>query len=488
MTADFPQCGRSKTKHGLVRAVKSDRKIPCLVFDNADHFSIEFQERVFQYAHSVYKRVICLVLVPITDKTSWQLSREGALQSFFVESLYLPAPHPQQVLQARIEYINKKIAQEPAEAGSGYFTARRIPLAIDNIRAFAGCLQDVFIRTPRVGDWIGNLANYDIRRALDLTRDVVSSPHIHVHDLLKTYLAKSILEIDSENIVRAMVRRKYDIFPLGDHKFIHNIFALTTEADASPLLGLRILKYLDEVKFQNTDGEFRHVELTELKDYFIAMGSTEKALDFWLTKMLESALCLNYDPTSTDIGLTQRLEVSASGHQHYLWAISDCTYLEAMMEVTPIRDRDTFAEIERLRESSPQLSRLRCLKVFVEYLIGEDAKYILIPDDEYYDSQVHLSLDLQQFVNRLVSNPPSPAESKSFGVYVGTICHWNDVENYGFLAAPGLPTNAFVHVNDLPDRLVPSAESRFAFDVIEAEKGPRAVNVVALVSFSLPQA
>lgn len=31
-------------------------KIPCLIFDNADHFSIEFQERVFQYARSLYEK------------------------------------------------------------------------------------------------------------------------------------------------------------------------------------------------------------------------------------------------------------------------------------------------------------------------------------------------------------------------------------------------------------------------------------------------
>jgi hypothetical protein len=73
-------------EHMLHRVVHSYEKVPCLIFDNADHYSIDFQDRVFQYAHSFYKKVLCLVLFPITDKTSWQLSRQGALQSFYTES------------------------------------------------------------------------------------------------------------------------------------------------------------------------------------------------------------------------------------------------------------------------------------------------------------------------------------------------------------------------------------------------------------------
>ena len=66
----------------LAHVVSLRRKLPCIIFDNADHFTIEFQERVFQYARSLYEKQICLVIMPITDRTSWHLSREGALRSF----------------------------------------------------------------------------------------------------------------------------------------------------------------------------------------------------------------------------------------------------------------------------------------------------------------------------------------------------------------------------------------------------------------------
>jgi GTPase SAR1 family protein len=68
--------------HLLHRIVGGFAKVPCLVFDNADHFGVDFQEEVFKYAYSLHKECICLVLLPITDTTSWEITKEGALQSF----------------------------------------------------------------------------------------------------------------------------------------------------------------------------------------------------------------------------------------------------------------------------------------------------------------------------------------------------------------------------------------------------------------------
>ncbi|MFZ1296666.1 MAG: hypothetical protein WAT16_01380, partial [Saprospiraceae bacterium] len=110
---------------------KSRLKVPCLFFDNTDHYSIEFQETVFQYARSIYEREICLVIVPITDKTSWQLSQQGAIQSFENEVLYLPMPKPKKIIEKRIEFIQKRITTTGIEKGR-YFLDRGIKLEISN--------------------------------------------------------------------------------------------------------------------------------------------------------------------------------------------------------------------------------------------------------------------------------------------------------------------------------------------------------------------
>jgi predicted type IV restriction endonuclease/GTPase SAR1 family protein len=126
--------------HMIARIVKGLKKVPCLVFDNADHFDVPFQEEVFKYAHALYRKSICLVLVPITDTTSWQLARQGPMQSFFTESFYLPTPSTDLILRKRIEYLQSRINEQDPVKGRNYFTSRGIRIDIDNIKAFAACL------------------------------------------------------------------------------------------------------------------------------------------------------------------------------------------------------------------------------------------------------------------------------------------------------------------------------------------------------------
>jgi hypothetical protein len=57
-----------------------------------------------------------------------------------------------------------------------------------------------------VAEGIGNLANYDIQRCLDLTRDVVTSSHIKAEELLKAYIAGSAMLVDSEDVKKALIR------------------------------------------------------------------------------------------------------------------------------------------------------------------------------------------------------------------------------------------------------------------------------------------
>jgi hypothetical protein len=97
--------------HLLFRIVQAHQKIPCLVFDNADHFDVPFQQAVFNYAHSLCTEAICLVILPITDTTSWQLAKQGPLQSFYTDSFFLPTPPTELVLRKRIEYIEMKICR-----------------------------------------------------------------------------------------------------------------------------------------------------------------------------------------------------------------------------------------------------------------------------------------------------------------------------------------------------------------------------------------
>ncbi len=376
----------------LMRHIVNNRKkAPCLVFDNADHFSIEFQERVFQYARSIYETTVCLVIMPITDKTSWQLSRQGALQSFeSVVSLFLPTPLPKTVLARRIKYLEDKVADEDEERGRGYFLGQGIQLELTQLKAFAHCLQHVFLETGKVSKWVGNLSNLDIRRSLELTRSIMASPYIDVDDLLGVFIAEHSAPIPIHKIQRAIIRKGYNFFPVGQHQFVQNIFSLRTEIGTSPLLGIRILAALHDNIHTEIQGAEGFLAVSQLYDYFQATTIERRVVSLWLDAMLKSGLCLSYDPTHTSIEEVKRIEISPAGRQHLFWGTADDSYVGSMMEVTPINDHGSFEKMNNAPRQNKTLEWLYKTDAFIRYILDEDDHFVQIPDHDAYIGQLKL--------------------------------------------------------------------------------------------------
>ena len=468
--------------HMLHRIVFSDKKVPCLIFDNADHFNIDFQERVFQYAHSIFKEVLCLVMFPITDKTSWQLSRQGALQSFFTESFYLPSPLPSIVLRKRLEYIESKIKEdEKPERGKGYFFGRGIEFSIENLKKFTSTVQNVFINSGQVSEWIGNLANNDIRRCLQLTRDIVGSPYIKVHEILKSVMTKSTFETDLNNVMFAMTKGKYDLYQTGQNAFVHNLFAITTEYGTSPLLGMRILHQLEATHYQQAEGESRYVIVNNVIDYFNAMNIEAQAIRGWLSNMLKSGLLLSYDPTQSFIEEVYRIEISPSGYQHLLWARSNLAYIESMLEVTPLCDRSLYQELQHLMNLDLPFARRKAIKLFYQYLVKEDNHYCIIPNHAQYDGQRDINEKLKQCCDEL-SGPYSTSSSSRYGRPYGKVISWFEDRGYGFIQPEDGGANVFLHIRKIINSDLSSIPigTTLEYDIEHSEKGLCAIKAAVL--------
>ncbi|HLO99541.1 MAG TPA: AAA family ATPase, partial [Fimbriimonas sp.] len=332
---------------GLLRNLVLGRKqLPCLVFDNADHFSIEFQERVFQFARSLFEQELCVVIMPITDKTSWQLSRQGALQSFENEALLLPTPSAKQVVEKRIAFVLKKLKEDEPKEKDSYFFGKGIRVEFSDLLKFITALEEVFLNSDKTGYWLGCLSNHDIRQVLVLSRDVINSPHLGFDEAFKAYVTGSAMEIPEGKIRRAMVRGRYDIYPADSHKFVHNIFDLNAELQTSPLLGLRILQVAKDAAIHHGETKTDYIPKNDLVGYICGMGFERRVVTLWLDALLKRALLFNYDPTCVDEQNATQLEISPSGELHLFWGCGGYDYLFAMAETTPVRDEAAFSEME----------------------------------------------------------------------------------------------------------------------------------------------
>jgi hypothetical protein len=389
---------------GLIRHVVTNRKhIPVVVFDNTDHFDISFQQGVYQYARSLYEHVICLVLLPITDRTSWQLSKHGALQSFDHESFFLPTPPTASVIRKRIEFLERRVETYREGPDDRYFMARGISLSLHDLSAFARALQNIFLQTSDIADWVGDLANHDVRRTLELAGKFVASPHLQVEDLLKAYLSSSGVDLKKTHAERALICGHYDSYPVGLHDFVQNLFALNADLETTPLMGLRLLRTLADVPVTEHEGALLDVETLEA--YCQGMNLEVRAVRLWLDVMLKTGLCLNYDPTIQDIETAARIEISPAGRQHLLWASGAFEYLGAMLQVTALLDEKTFRDLQ----FQVQRKRWRlAVSEFIDYLVREDKAYCSLPDHPAYQSQRRIAPTLEAIATKL--RQPRPGQ------------------------------------------------------------------------------
>ncbi len=379
---------------GILRfVVRSELKVPVVVFDNADHFDIDFQQHVYQYARSLYEKTICLVVLPITDRTSWQLSKHGALQSFDHRAFFLPTPSTEQIIRKRIAFLETKIAKEREKPTERYFVRQGIYLSIDDIANFTRTLQRVFLQTSIISSMIGDLANHDVRRALNLTRNFVMSPHLEIEDLVSAYIAGTAIDVPLYRAMRALIRGQYDIYPVGQNDYVQNLFALNSDLATTPLLGARILQMLNDVPVDERNEAL--VEVDQVVGYFGSAGVEARATNLWLDAMLKTGLCLSYDPTVQEVAPTLNIEISPSGRLHLRWAMEKNEYLGAMGDVTPLLNESTYQVVRDAGRDRNKTGWRRKLAAFIEYLLQEDATYCSLPNHAAYEGQMRLTKMLE---------------------------------------------------------------------------------------------
>lgn len=393
---------RSEDPHAYIKAllhnvVASRRKLPILILDNADHHQLSFQEHVYQYARSIYEAEVCMVLLPITDRTSWQMSRHGALQSFEHEAFYLPAPQIYRVIERRIEYLGTKTREYDPEKGRDYLFGKGIQLDIENLRGFVGTLQQVFVQQNQLARIIANLSNNDVRRALKIARHVVASPHLRVDELLAAYIAKSSEAVPERQLRRALIRGRYEAF-YGEHsEFVHNIFDLVDSTETTPLLGARILQLLRDVP-RHADSE-RFIAVDQVLAYFYALQVDPSETLRWLDALLKHGLCVSYDPTVTDADKAKQVMIQPAGFQHLRWSLREWEYIGAMAEVTPIDDPAVYDELFSLHQAPSRWAKR--LATFGRYLLDTDARRILRSDHESMKGQQRVISSIEMTIQAL---------------------------------------------------------------------------------------
>ncbi|WP_146218509.1 AAA family ATPase [Pseudomonas sp. RW409] len=359
----------------LWHAVGARSLMPCLIFDNADHFPREFQESVFQYAQSLYRSIkTCFIICPVTDRTIWQLSKHGPFQSYQYKAFYLPTPSTKEILQKRATFLQSKISNTETLPDQ-YFLAKGIRVSVQDLNAFVACIESIFIETDYISRLISSLCNHDIRRSLELTKKTLTSPHVAIDDLVRTYLSQSgRIRIAPQRIKKAIFLGDYSQFSQDDHAFIVNLYAIHSDHISTPLARLSILQALKQRYFQTEDAESKYIEVNLLMSYLEPIGIPRKVIKRHLEVLFTYRLVEPYDPTSELLEENTKVKISPSGLIHIELGSDDKTYIEHVGLATPIRSSESLGVLRELFQAK-KLEREdwdRISATFVSYLMAQD--------------------------------------------------------------------------------------------------------------------
>lgn len=433
----------------LEDAVQNRKLLPCLIFDNADHHSEAFQEAVFQWAQSLRQEIeYTFVVMPITDRTIWRLSKFGPFQTYKSRIFYLPVPSTREVLEKRIEYLKEKSTK--ARQQSNYFLDKGIRLSLDNIKAFAACVEEVFIKEDFVSRRISWLANHDIRRSLVLAQGIITSPFMSIDDLVSAYLKRSnkeTLKISYRKFMQSLLLGEYNQFQQENNSFVLNLFETSRETPTSPLLMASILRMLVDKAGQDDLGGYLSGQ--QIIAYCGLFGCSDEAIIATITRLLEHRLIEPFDASATEVENEQRYAVTHSGRMHLEMVLTDPIYISQMAYDTSLTDRAAIERIRSLKGSALTTAGWGDVRsAFIAYCLSADSEYVRIPTDPMYDEQRQLRMDLKarwvephasaKTVELEQAQPPETLGNKFAGKseLTATVKWYDDQKGYGFAVGP----------------------------------------------------
>ncbi|MCP6697704.1 type I restriction endonuclease [Pseudomonas donghuensis] len=420
--------------------VHNRKKLPIIIVDNTDEFTLEFKTKVFQLCNAYRRKVkYCMLMFPVTDKSAWSFSKTDIFTIHQSRSFFLPTPSPREVFRKRIDYLNRKLVTADITEKREYLTSKGIRIELKDVTRFAQVLEDVFVENNFTAKALGEITNYNIRSIMNLSKRVITSPVMRIEDLITSYVTTE--PISYTKFIDALIRGDYEAYRTGtgDDFGIISIFKVNSEKVFSPLLAVRILALLRAIRTAGRDVDERHITVHSAIQYFEALGADVVHVQKCLAEMVSIRLIEPYDPSISALSDSQKLAVTYKGLAHYDLATRNSVYFYQMALTTAISDPEVSHNIRTLYRSNKPFGEITAhvRKLFSEYILNEDAKFLAAGQGrEQFDCQLELLRDLKAFaVDRNGSGGAVPDNITSFlgEKLVGEVERYDPEKDYGFI-------------------------------------------------------
>lgn len=353
-----------------IRHISRGRKKQVVIFlDNSDQRDDKTQQIAFLIAQEIAQNWDCIIFISIRPETFNLSVKSGALSGYHTKAFTIAPPKIVEVIKKRLLFSLK--------ITSGEYPIRRLENTTIQLQALSTIIKMFLnsinsdVRRHPLPVCIDNIANGNVRFALEAVRNFFGSGHVDTESYLYNYAEDETANIPLHDFIRALI--------FGDKQYFHpnsspitNLFSIYNVDEVEYFLLPLLLGYLASRMNESTSAGF--VTLDDLYAYANGHQYQNYSIDQSINTAIKGKL-IETNARRTSLhgeAPTRSVRITSLGLYHINHLISMFAYVDAIAVDIPISDDklwESMVDIDKIRDKNERLkARLKRVYNFTMHL------------------------------------------------------------------------------------------------------------------------
>lgn len=345
----------------------------CLILDNTDQLGEAFQEAMFLFAQKLSADHNALCVVTLREEKYFAAFRRGIFDAFGDRHFHIGSPDLRQVLRKRLEYGRQKFAQlAKSDDASGMDEAD-----LQRIDRLLGVLiASTTGRNANIVRMLASVSNGDMRLALDMFRNFLSSGNTHVDKIIDIQERLGGYVVPFHEFAKSAI--------LGSRKYyrekvshIVNVFKKADAINASHMTACRLLSRLATAEGTASAHGQGYVSVpTLLLEFRESFGVADDMLQ-WAGDLVRHNLVESEPPRVADVRQADALRITSAGAYYWRYLVRSFAYIDLVYVDTPLADHAIVRRLAQMTDKTDIVVRMERVRAFVEYLTRMEAEELV---------------------------------------------------------------------------------------------------------------
>lgn len=366
----------------LLRTLRQRGRAVVICVDNVDQLSPDYQNRIFLFSQRLAGELSSITIVALREETFYSATIQRTFTAYTNRKFHIASPSFRTLIGQRLKYAREVLTFPERKAS----LILRTGTALDKnqINDFLAIIQDSLFKYNRnIARFIECTSSGNMREALDMFAGFLYSGSTDVDKMLGIYSKAGEYFVAFHEFAKAVI--------LGDRRFyressskVMNVFDCGPERNSSHFTALRILNFLLDHHGANSPEGRGFVGVEHVLAVFLDVLDNEE--DFFRTadRLLRRSL-IEVDTRATDtIRQANHIRLTPAGWYYVTFLSKSFSYLDLMLQDTPINDEETVEELVDLVKRVDQIVdsdqtkreklelRFGRVNIFLKYLEREE--------------------------------------------------------------------------------------------------------------------